>query len=95
MHLGVGRIEEEPEGVLDLPHDLRLGRRHAPVHHGQHEREANAPACIDPHQSAPSSCAARPHPAVSDEPMRRGNPAHARDYAISAGARSTSRPRLS
>ena len=58
MHLGVGRIEEEPERVLDLPHDLRLRLRHARVHHGQHEREANAPAGIDPHQSAPSSCAA-------------------------------------
>src|SRR5436190_24161086 len=55
MYLRVGRIQEEPEWVLDLPHDLRLGRRHARVHHGQHEREANAPAGIDPHQSAPSS----------------------------------------
>ena len=37
MHLGVGRIEEEAEGVLDLPHDARLGHcRPGQAHREQH-----------------------------------------------------------
>jgi hypothetical protein len=68
----VGRVEEEPEGVLDVPHDARLGDggRQLRQRGGQHDgkREAQASAKIDPHRLIPQAAARPvgvPAPAVS------------------------------
>jgi hypothetical protein len=52
MHVRIGGIEEEAEGILDVPVDVGLGSRNCGTDHRQSKRQAQASAGSEPHQAS-------------------------------------------